>query len=154
SEAIRIVTVNKVEITAEASRGNFLPSVPDSSYTLPATRYKSSKPLPLSLVAGDHAQVTPSDSHLPLVFMLALTQLSVGASVAAVFAEPAKWLTFIAASMSVFALCIAALHLGKPLKAWRSFLGWRKSWFSREVIVFSAFSPLAAAAAWNAQQDD
>ena len=154
SEAIRIITVNKAEIAAAASRENFLPSAPDSSLTLPTTLYKSSKPLPLSLVAGDHAQLKPSDSHLPLVFMLALTQLSVGASVAAVFAEPAKWLTFIAASMSVLALCIAALHLGKPLKAWRSFLGWRKSWFSREVIVFSAFSPLAAAAALNAQQDD
>jgi DMSO reductase anchor subunit len=31
------------------------------------------------------------------------------------------------------------LHLGLPLKAWRSFLGWRKSWFSRELILFGAF---------------
>jgi DMSO reductase anchor subunit len=154
SEAIRIITVNKVEISAKGRRESFLPSAPDSSYTLPTTRYKSSKPLPLNLVAGDHAQVKPSDSHLPLVFMLSLTQLSVGASVAGVFTEPAKWLTFIAASMSALALCIASLHLGKPLKAWRSFLGWRKSWFSREVIMFSAFTPLAAAAALIAKQDD
>ena len=47
-----------------------------------------------------------------------------------------------------------ALHLGQPLKAWRSFLGWRKSWFSREVIVFGAFGGstalLVALAEWAA----
>jgi DMSO reductase anchor subunit/ferredoxin len=154
SEAIRIVTVNQVEITAEARRKNFLPGAPDSSYTLPTTRYKSSRPMPLNLVAGDHAQVKPSASHLPLVLMLALTQLSVGASVAAIFAEPARLLAFTAAAVSAVALGIASLHLGKPLKAWRSFLGWRKSWFSREVIVFSAFPPLAAAAGLIARPAD
>jgi DMSO reductase anchor subunit len=30
------------------------------------------------------------------------------------------------------------------MQAWRAFLGWRKSWFSREVIVFSGYLPLAA----------
>ena len=42
-------------------------------------------------------------------------------------------------------LFAAPLHLGKPLKAWRAFLGWRKSWLSREIIAFNHFAPLAAA---------
>jgi DMSO reductase anchor subunit len=37
------------------------------------------------------------------------------------------------------ALIAGSLHLGQPLKAWRSFLGWRKSWFSREVIALGGF---------------
>jgi len=122
----------------------FLPAAPDPGYTLPTTRYKSSRPIPASLLAGDHARVVPSDSHLPLVFMLVLTQLSVGASVAGVFMPPSKWLALVPFAVGAFALGIASLHLGKPLKAWRAFLGWRKSWFSREVIVFGAYVPLAA----------
>jgi DMSO reductase anchor subunit len=76
--------------------------------------------------------------------MLVLSQLSVGVGAAAIFAQPAKWLALVSATMAALALGVASLHLGKPLKAWRAFLGWRKSWFSREVIVFSAFLLLAA----------
>ena len=35
------------------------------------------------------------------------------------------------------------MHLGHPLGAWRAFLGWRKSWLSRELIVFGLFAKLA-----------
>ena len=133
---------------------SFLPSSPLPSITIPTTRYISTKPMPANLLAGDHAEVKPEHAHLPLVFMLVLTQLAVGVSVAAVFVGPAKWLSLVAALVGALAINIASLHLGKPLKAWRAFLGWRKSWFSREVIVFGGFVPLAAtsaAAFWFAQ---
>ena len=146
SEAIRITIVDQAVIAAESRRGEFLPDAPEPDYTLPTTRFKSARPLAKNLLAGDHASVAPGDSHPPLVFMLVLTQLSTGASVAAVFAEPAKWLALIAFTLGILALGIASLHLGRPLKAWRVFLGWRKSWFSREVIAFGVFLPLAAAA--------
>jgi len=35
------------------------------------------------------------------------------------------------------------MHLGQPLKAWRAFLGWRKSWLSREIIAFNGFAGVA-----------
>ncbi len=130
----------------------FLPASPLPQITLPTTRYKSAKPLPPTLLAADHARATPAHSHLPLVFMLVLTQLAVGASVATVFV-PSRWLAVVAAVVGAAALGIASLHLGKPLKAWRAFLGWRTSWFSREVIVFGAYVPLAmttAASFWLA----
>jgi formate dehydrogenase iron-sulfur subunit len=142
-----------VSLTLAPTVHGFLPTAPEPGYTLPTTRYKSSKPIPTNLLAGDHARLAPSDSHLPLVFMLVLTQLSVGVSVGAIFAQSARWLALVSAVMGVIALGIASLHLGKPLKAWRAFLGWRKSWFSREVIVFSTFVPLAvfnAASFWLA----
>ncbi|MBK8475977.1 MAG: dimethyl sulfoxide reductase anchor subunit [Opitutaceae bacterium] len=39
----------------------------------------------------------------------------------------------------------STLHLGQPLRAWRFFLGLRTSWLSREILIFSAFAPLALA---------
>ena len=158
TEAIRITTVETKEVQSDYLNGgsrspkalpvnNFLPGSPAPQITLPTTRYKSTKPLPANLLSGDHARVAPSDSHLPLVFMLVLTQLSVGVSVAVLFSESAKWLALISVTVGALALGLASLHLGRPLKAWRAFLGWRKSWFSREVIVFGGFVPLATASA-------
>jgi len=72
---------------------------------------------------GDHSVVRRSDSHLPLVFLLALSQLAVGASVAAVFVQPALPLLLIALAAGLVALGAGSLHVGQPLKAWRSFLG-------------------------------
>jgi DMSO reductase anchor subunit len=40
-------------------------------------------------------------------------------------------------------LTASVLHLGQPLKAWRAFLGWRKSWLSREIIAFNIFAAAA-----------
>jgi formate dehydrogenase iron-sulfur subunit len=146
-EAIKITIVDQSQTIARAAKDSLLPAAPDSSYTKPTTCYVSAKALPDQALAGDHAQVRPEHSHLPLVFMLVLTQLAVGTSVAAVWLDSAKWLTLVAVAVGALALNIAALHLGKPLKAWRAFLGWRKSWFSREVIAFGAFVPAAALAA-------
>jgi DMSO reductase anchor subunit len=95
------------------------------------------------LLAGDHAQSRPSDPHLPLVFMLVMTQLAIGTSVAAMFVQT-KAYTLASAAAGALAVGIGTLHLGQPLKAWRAFLGWRKSWFSREVIAFGGFVGLAS----------
>jgi DMSO reductase anchor subunit len=46
--------------------------------------------------------------------------------------------------MGVFGIALSVLHLGQPLKAWRAFLGWRKSWLSREIIAFGLFAKLGA----------
>lgn len=146
-EAIRITIVDQPETVTHAAKDSLLPAAPDSTYTKPTTRYVSAKGLPEQLLPGDHAQVRPEHSHLPLVFMLVLTQLAAGVSVAAVWLESAKWLSLVAVVVGAVALNVATLHLGKPLKAWRAFLGWRKSWFSREVIAFGMFVPAAALAA-------
>src|SRR6266852_4186142 len=69
SEAIRITVVDRAEIAAHARRGTYLPATPDPVYTLPTTQYKSLRPLPANLLAGDHARVTPASPHLPRVFM-------------------------------------------------------------------------------------
>ncbi len=143
-EAIRITIVDQAEITTNSHPGTFLPDAPDPGYTLPTTRYKSKRPLPEDLLAGNHASIVPAASHLPLVFLLVLSQLAVGASVLAVFTPRPEWLAVTAAFTGPLAFGIGLSHLGQPLKAWRAFLGWRRSWFSREVIAFNGFLLLAA----------
>ena len=133
--------------TGKSALNNFLPASPNPAITLPTTRFVSARPLPENLFAGDDSVARPSESHLPLVFLLTFSQLAVAASIAAVFVKPPGWLLLAAVIAGAFALGVGTLHLGKPLKAWRSFLGWRKSWFSREVIVFGAYVPLAGMAA-------
>ena len=148
NEAIRIRIVDTTAIRAKfpetlTDPQTFLPAAPSPSYTLPTTRYKSAKPLSAELLAGDHARLTPAHAHLPLVFMLVLSQCAVGTTVASGFSPRSPLLGIAAALIGASAIAIASLHLGKPFKAWRSFLGWRRSWFSREVIAFGGFVPLA-----------
>ncbi len=148
TQAIRITLVDQSEMAARyRSGGQFLPASPDPRLTLPTTRFVSAQPLPPSLVAGDQARVSPAQSHLPLVFMLVLSQLSVGSAAAACAAGQPRWMALAAGGSGMLAIGLGALHLGQPLKAWRSFLGWRTSWFSREVIAFGAYVPLAALSA-------
>lgn len=143
-EAIRIEIIDvesvRSRLAGSASGVNpFLLDSPDPAITLPTTRYQSSKPLSEQAIAADHAQTVPSLPHWPLVFMLVLTQHSVGALMASFLVENPLLHAFCAAVAGTLGLIAGALHLGKPLKMWRSFLGWRQSWLSREVIVLSAY---------------
>jgi formate dehydrogenase iron-sulfur subunit len=150
THAIRITVVDQATVAGNyrgARASQFLPSSPPPGLTVPTTRYISARPIPESLLAGDHAHIAPAPAHLPLVFMLVLSQLSVGAAMASLFARPARWLELVSACVGAAALGIGMLHLGRPSKAWRSFLGWRTSWFSREVVAFAGFIPLSAASA-------
>lgn len=53
-------------------------------------------------------------------------------------------LGFVAAGVAGMAM--STLHLGRPSRAWRAMLNWRRSWLSREVLAFPAF--LATTSAW------
>src|SRR5438128_1548808 len=45
--------------------------------------------------------------------------------------------------VGVFALGASTLHLGRPIYAYRALKMWRRSWLSREVLLFAAFSNVA-----------
>ena len=115
-----------------------LPGLIDSSYTLPQTRYVSQKSMPDYIVAADAAALMIEESHTPLALMLVATQLAAGVWLAALVNSSTvlPWLGFLA---TVTGVAASTLHLGQPLKAWRAFLGWRKSWLSREILAFGAF---------------
>lgn len=44
------------------------------------------------------------------------------------------------------AMAVSTSHLGRPLRAWRAGLNWRRSWLSREVIGYSALVGLGTIA--------
>lgn len=126
-------------------------------------------------VPADHDDLVPAPAHGPLAAMLVLTQAAAGMllfdfllrvlvmlgtdrAVAVLggsgrslipsvsqSAFPAPWHGTLGAALAVTGLGLANLHLGRPLQAWRSFLGWRKSWLSREILVFGPWAALSLA---------
>ena len=138
--AIAIRVVQKASVPAQ---GNILPGAWSSDYTLPATRYVSAKPLPSS---ATEPPLRTETAHTPLAVMLVLTQAAAGAfTAAAVFGESQNLLRT-ATALLLTGITASISHLGQPLKAWKAFLGWRKSWLSREILAFGPAMLLAAAA--------
>ncbi len=123
----------------------FLPDTPNPALTLPTTRFVSNK-LSSDLRAADHASPRREQPHWPLVIMLVLTQAAAGLFLAASFVERATPLRSVGFGLLVAGLIASVSHLGQPLKAWRAFLGWRKSWLSREIIAFNVFAAAALGA--------
>lgn len=153
-EAIAIRIVDQAQVVEDAEAAVFLPAAPDPQITLPTTNYKTRRPFPRNLLPADYFQVNPQHAHMPLVIMLVLTQLSVGAFVAGLVCE---WLMrdTLAATLrpiqagsallfGLVALSASLFHLGRPQYAFRAVLGLRHSWLSREIVAFGVFAALAA----------
>jgi formate dehydrogenase iron-sulfur subunit len=157
-EAIRIALVETETLVTDFreahSENSFLPSSPDPAITVPTTRFVSARPRDPALVPADATAVREQPAHWPLVWMLVLTQLGVGATAAATLSanQARASLVTIALVATVLGLTASVMHLGQPLKAWRSFLGLRTSWLSREIVMFGIFAALLFAAAISAWQ--
>ncbi len=149
TEAISIIIVNTNNATGAAkSGGTFLPTAPDPAYTVPTTQYVTARDIPANVEAGDRHCVRPQATHLPLVVMLVLTQLSVGLYICGLMpsVDRVSQLSRVVALVAmVIGLVNSTSHLGRPLGAWRAFLGLRRSWLSREIIIFAVFSGVASA---------
>lgn len=142
NEAIKIITVDKQTLRPELERKRgFLKGAPLPDLTLPTTQYIG-RDVPASAKPADEEKLIPGASHLPLVFMLTLTQAGVGTLMASTsgYNIPAA---VTGALVFFIGLTCSILHLGRPLGAWRFFLGLKKSWLSREILAFSLFAPLA-----------
>ncbi len=154
NEAITITLVDQQQIAAQRKKkDSFLAGSPDPEYTLPTTQYRTSKTLPSNMRPGDFFRNRPEHAHLPLVVMLVLTQLSVGAFCTAMilrlffpsslFRELTPLHSLVALLLGFLGFGASALHLGRPLYAWRAFIGLKTSWLSREIIVFGLYAILA-----------
>ena len=154
TSAISIRIVSKSEVTKHIAPGDRLqPGAFDSHYTKPTTSYVTRKSIPADARAGDSAALRLEHAHWPLIAMLVLTQIAAGIFTAAsviAFANPhlfaaAKTPLAIAGFATLqLGLGVSVLHLGRPLGAWRAFLGLRTSWMSREIFAFGAFAGAAA----------
>jgi len=145
SQAIRIVTVAKAALLAAPERGTVLPGIPAPQATKPTTLYTGARPV--GARAADADDLVPEHGHLPLAVLLVLTQWAAGIwllaslrDAATEFVHPAA--KPVATALLLAGLVIGAFHLGRPLRAWKAFLGWRRSWFSREVLAFGNAVPL------------
>jgi DMSO reductase anchor subunit len=158
SGAITLSLVDRESLTEryataceEEAVGRFLPDAPDPRLTLPATRFKFSTNLH-SLAAADAVPSTAAPVHWPLVLLLVLTQCAAGLLVIAWVAARWQPVSRLCAVGGLVALGLGAAasisHLGRPAKAWRAFLGWRRSWLSREILVLHATLAAALTALW------
>ena len=156
--AIAITIIDKRQAIEDAQGDAFLPGAPSPGITIPSTLYRTTRALPRNLLPANFYAVRPSPNHRPLVVMLVLIQLSVGAFWAdgavgllagpdqARAVEPlAAFVALVAAVAGLLALGASTLHLGRPLYAFRALIGLRTSWMSREILAFGIFAPLALA---------
>ncbi|MES2996181.1 MAG: 4Fe-4S dicluster domain-containing protein [Verrucomicrobiota bacterium] len=143
SGAIRIVKRQVSEIVANGLTGEgFLKGAPSPRTTRPATRYIGRR-IPETARAADLEKLVLQDTHWPLVIMLTLTQAGLGLLIAAAFMK-SHVVAIAGAAVFFSGMAASVLHLGRPLGAWRFFLGLRTSWLSREILAFLLIAPLAA----------
>lgn len=148
TEAIRITVVD-VEDAATDGWGFDAPS---PAATGPTTVYRSTRDLTTNVSPADRHTVRPRHAHPPLVVMLVLTQLAIGAFVVGELLRLAGTLATTSAApvaagtLGVTALALGAslAHLGRPQYAWRAVIGLRHSWLSREIVGFGVFAGLGS----------
>ncbi len=153
NQAIRVTVVNRQEVAQNAEANLFLPGAPEPAYTLPTTVYRTNRPMPANLLPADYYSATVQHAHWPLVLMLVLTQMSVGAFLVdqLLGGHDVPRERLLASALDAAAgfvpgmigLLASTLHLGRPWLAYRAIIGWRTSWLSREVIAFGAFAAAA-----------
>jgi Fe-S-cluster-containing dehydrogenase component/DMSO reductase anchor subunit len=161
NEAIAIRVVDKAQIMEDVQGDAFLPGAPSPGITLPTTEYKTRRVFPKNTLPADFYNVRPAHNHFPLVVLLVLTQLSVGAfSVDYVvtsffYAEATiqRYHALVALALGLLALGASTTHLGRPQYGFRAIMGIGHSWMSREIAGFGAFAALAVAYAAGAWAD-
>ncbi len=101
----------------------------------------------VTLIAADAGELKVQPAHLPLVAMLVLSQASIGVITVSVLLKLVSVpVLVLSLTLIVVGLGASTLHLGRPLGAWRAFLNLRRSWMSREIVVFGMFPPLLVGA--------
>lgn len=137
--AIEIEIVDQLEWRSDYAAAN-APGMPSAGHTISTTRITLPPDASATLERVDISTHRPEHAHWSLVWMTSLIQLSAGALLIAVLSHNAgaAALTLLLA-LTAFTLNISVLHLGRPAYAWRALRMWRRSWLSREVLLFGLF---------------
>ncbi|MGH7198621.1 MAG: DmsC/YnfH family molybdoenzyme membrane anchor subunit [Candidatus Omnitrophota bacterium] len=152
-QAIRIEKVSVAEWTRDHAQAN-APHMPESRITVSTTRITLPKDMPEDMLRLNRHRVDPEHPHTSLIFMTVLTQLAAGGFLTLWlgdllsnffgFLKPLKeFLVFGAVgilTVTGLALSASIFHLGRPLYAYKALRMWKRSWLSREVLLFSLFS--------------
>lgn len=140
---VEIVSIDdwKLEYALQANA----PGLPPAETTISTTRITRPARLAGEFEKGDYHRVQPEHPHWPLVFMLVLTQLSVGAFATLLLSGGTTIAAVAAFLAGQLALVAATAHLGRPIHAYRALRMWKRSWLSREIVAFSAFAGASSA---------
>ncbi len=146
--AIQIEVVRVDEWQREYREHANSPGMPSADDSISTTRITLPKNAAGRLNRVDLGHLHLESPHWPLVFMTVLTQLSVGAFAAiwwmqAFAVRSDRRASLIALLIAFCALSASTLHLGRPLYAARALRMWRRSWLSREVLMFTLFAGAA-----------
>lgn len=145
-EAIRIEIVNIAEWRTGYADAANAPGFPSADDSLSTTRITLPPRISPDLTRADAFRVRPEQPHWALVLMTTLTQTSVGAFGALLLdhlmfsahaVRSAAWASLLVAALAMGA---STLHLGRPAYAWRAIRMWRRSWLSREVLLFTLYA--------------
>jgi Fe-S-cluster-containing dehydrogenase component/DMSO reductase anchor subunit len=149
--AIAIEIVNVADWRSAVAAFQPPPGTPVADGSLSTTRITLPEGLPPDARPRDITHVAPEHPHWPLVIMTVLTQMSVGAFTTIwllqLLGQQTRLGLAALTSLAVGGLALGAstLHLGRPAHAYRAVRMWRRSWLSREVLLFSCFSAVAGA---------
>ena len=135
------------------------PGMPAAEQTVSTTRitlpgkFAAAKPVSrglerVGLERVDLGQIEREHAHVPLIYMTALMQAVSGALwVLLAWRALDAAALFVLLAITATALTLSTLHLGRPAYAYRALKMWRRSWLSREVLLFTLFFGALAAAA-------
>jgi formate dehydrogenase iron-sulfur subunit len=146
--AIAVEIVNAAQWRADYFSAN-APGLPSADDSISTTRVTLPANLPPDTGRVDTGRIVPEHPHWPLVFMLVLTQLSVGALAMLwlldLFGHSRLWISaLVSLGLAGVSLGASTLHLGRPVYAWRAMRGLKRSWLSREVLSLSLFAAAAS----------
>jgi formate dehydrogenase iron-sulfur subunit len=151
--AIQIEIVDQLEWRSDYATAN-APGMPSAGHTISTTRITLPENSTVTLERVDIETLRPEHAHWSLVWMTSLIQLSTGTlTVALIWRHSGPIALTLISALTAFTLNISVLHLGRPAYAWRALKMWRRSWLSREVLLFGLFfAALSAltAASWLA----
>src|SRR5579859_2603336 len=137
--AIEIEIVNMADWRKDYATAES-PGMPAAVHTISTTRITLPEHGADNLERVDYGHIQPEHAHLSLVFMTTLMQAVSGALVYQLMEKSATPVALVTELLiTSVALSVSAMHLGRPAYAWRALKMWRRSWISREVLLYSLF---------------
>jgi len=144
-DAIRIEVVNVENWRREYSELANSPGMPSADDSISTTRITLPRRAAANLQKVNLTHLRTEEAHWPLIIMTVLTQLSVGAFAAIARLGAHRFASLVALLVAIAALSASTFHLGRPIHALRAVRMWRRSWLSREVLLFTLFALAASA---------
>ena len=136
--AIEIEIVSKLAWRIDYS-GAQSPGMPEAGHTISTTRITLPPRAAEVLNRVDAGLIGLEHPHFSLVSMTTLIQAVTGSLLFSLFQPQSPLLAVLLFTLTAIALNISVFHLGRPAYAWRALKMWRRSWLSREVLLFGLF---------------